>query len=400
MEFNIRQYAYFVFIIFTLYGLNSVIFERKLFFNEILSFCGLITFLLFSFRKYPLFLLPSSNIFRLVLCVLSLGIVHLFFSLLYKTNFYFYFRNSSIVYSIFSFFIGFYLFDYFLDFLSKTRRVLRLYFGLALLHPMPFVLLDRFTGALFFPWLFNRSDFKTLLLIILVSMWYAIAYSSLTVIIITSFVILIYFIRSYNIFKYLTVSAFIVFLSIYTSLIPNFTLYKSTQYSLFGNIKRVADSHFLLGLDGNTTWRSIFWYRVTLERFPSNISGIGFGTPLIDYKHGFSTAADEHDDEYDAHVTGSHNTYLTLSVRLGILFPMFMLLIYREIFKEYFLKRTYYYEKNFYFFFWSFFSITMVGLFNLLLESPTVASLYWILLGFVANIIEKRKMSTKYKLLV
>jgi O-antigen ligase len=103
------------------------------------------------------------------------------------------------------------------------------------------------------------------------------------------------------------------------------------------------------------------------------------------------TAFSNYDDEYDIHVMGSHNTYLTVSSRLGLLYPVLLVLIYRLVFKEFYYWFGYHNYKRDLLIFVSFFTVTIIGLFNLLLESPIYASLYWMLLGFVARAIEARK---------
>ena len=149
----------------------------------------------------------------------------------------------------------------------------------------------------------------------------------------------------------------------------------------------LTKTHKIFQLDYNSTWRAVFWYRVVVENYPKNLIGIGFGTPLIYYKTGAHTADSPHKDEYNAHVTGCHNTYLTLFVRLGIPFIVFIFVIYYKVMDFYYSKRKLIREKNEEGIFWAFFIVTIIGLFNLFLETATAASIYWILLGFISKII-------------
>ena len=158
---------------------------------------------------------------------------------------------------------------------------------------------------------------------------------------------------------------------------PNIEKYNEAPYSVIGNVKAVAESHKILNLDGNSTWRVVFWHRVIVERFPENLLGIGFGTPLLPFIKNLDTIELEHDDEYDMHVSGVHNTYLTLGLRLGILFFLILGFIFHQVLKYYYKQKRLLIEHQQLFYFYSFFTVAAVGLFNLVLESPTVASLFW-----------------------
>jgi O-antigen ligase len=143
----------------------------------------------------------------------------------------------------------------------------------------------------------------------------------------------------------------------------------------------------------------ILWFRGIVECFPENLFGIGLGTPLLPYKQHVTTSDLGHSDEYISHVFGLHNTYITLFVRFGIPFIIFLIVIYRTIFKEFFNHRKYYISnRNDIALFLGFFTISTVGLFNLLLETPTLASIYWVSLGFVSKAIYYRQKKTLYEL--
>ena len=390
MKVGEKYVAYVLFALYLLYGLNNYFFERTLFFNEILSLGGFVVFVAKSHVRGLTFRIPSSRIYKLVLCLLLLSVFQLLVSITLKTNWYFYFRNSVIMYSMFTFFTGFYFYDYFVQLLRHLRKAITLFLAFALSYPMPVVLLDRFTASGFFPYLFRKSNRTAFIGILVLNVIYAFTYSSLTVTIITLVLVTIVVVRRYIYLKLLLGVAVAGILIGFLFLAPYLKLYKTGPYSLFGNVELVAGQHWVLGLDGNTTWRAVLWYRLLAERFPENLLGIGLGTPLIEYQPGVTTADSEYEDEYNAHVFGLHNTYLTLTVRLGILYLLLTLLIYDKVFKEYYWCKNYYRRNNLYLVFWSFFAITSVGLFNLLLESPTVASLYWTTLGFVAKVIYHR----------
>jgi O-antigen ligase len=168
-------------------------------------------------------------------------------------------------------------------------------------------------------------------------------------------------------------------------------MYKDGEYHLFGNVQKVYADNLVLQIDYNSSWRAILWYRSLVEKFPENLLGIGFGTPILEYKEKRNSADSDYDDEHDAHVIGMHNTYITLFVRLGIFYLFIIILIFNCVFKEFYRYRNYYFQVNQIRIFLFFFSVAIIGLFNLIKESPIGASLFWVSLGFVAKAIENRK---------
>ncbi|GAB4131250.1 MAG: hypothetical protein OHK0045_23990 [Raineya sp.] len=135
----------------------------------------------------------------------------------------------------------------------------------------------------------------------------------------------------------------------------------------------------------------VYWYRIIVEKFPQNIVGIGIGTPYLPYIEGKDTAESNHDDKHDAHNTGSHNTYITLFARFGVSILLFFYLLYTHILKDFYRYKTYYLQTNQIAFFIGFFTISVIGLFNPLLETPTYSGLFWFFLGTVAKVIFERK---------
>ncbi|KOY87073.1 hypothetical protein AD998_13805 [bacterium 336/3] len=395
MKIHKKHIAYTILLMFFVYGLDNFIFERQFFFNEILSLLGVIFFakeVLFK-QQNGVIRIPTSPIYKLIVYTILLGCFHLLISIFTKTNWYFYFRSSVIFYSIFSFFVGFYLYPYLEGFIIKIRRLLILYMSYALIFPS-ILLLERFMGTVFFPFWFTNKRFISLILLVILDILLAIRYESLTVVIVTFLLLILIFIPNYTYFKAFSIAVTTCFLIFFIAFIPAFKKYETSHYSLFGSIRQVSDQHFLLRLDGNSTWRAVFWYRITVENFPQNVVGIGFGTPLLAYKKGADSVESDFDDEHDIHVMGCHNTYLTVATRMGILFWIFLIYMYRSVFKDFYKYRSYYNQNiGDYWLIISFLSVSIVGLFNLVLESPTGASLYWMGLGLVAQAIEKRKKS-------
>lgn len=337
--------------------------------------------------------IPDSKLFKLTGLLILTGIVYLIFSWVSKTNVYFYLRNSVIVYSMFAFYFGYFAFPYLHSFLKKIRIALGAYLLYALINPSIF-LLERFMGAAFFPFLFKRYNKTAAIGIVVLSTILANRYESLTVIVVTLMVVGLFLIPSYKAFKIFAISAFLTLVTTFCYLAPSLEEYKTPAYKLFGNISAVRDSHFLLDLDENSTWRAVFWYRVVKERFPENLVGIGFGTPMLPYYKDLDTVPVPYDDKHDIHVSGAHNTYLTLFLRMGIPFIILISLIFREVFKVFYSNKKKIFDRVDSMFFYSFFTIAAVGFFNLVLESPIAASLFWGMLGVVACSIQSLNQLT------
>lgn len=354
---------------------------------------GLTIFFFKAFRLKRI-VLPKSLIYRLVLLLLVFGFAHLGYSLFIKTSLYYFFRNAVIVYSVFSFFIGFYLFKYLPGFLKLIRIPLALTL-LGAIGSGAKLILDRFSASAFIPLIFRKANWLTIVFIAILNVIYAITFDSLTVTLIALIFVGIVTIRKYLHFKFVVIVALIGAISLFAYIAPSLSLYKTGPYRLFGNVHVVYQDNKLLQIDDNSSWRTILWYRVIVEKFPQNIVGIGIGTPLLSYKKNMDTSASEHSDEYDAHVIGVHNTYITLFARLGVSYLIITLLIYRSVFKFYYHHKNYLIKNKFIFYFWAFFAVSIIGLFNLMLESPIFASLYWVWLGVVAKVIHNYRFGIR-----
>ncbi|MCU0437702.1 MAG: hypothetical protein MUC49_07275 [Raineya sp.] len=393
---QIKKYVkYLIFVIFILYGLNYDVFEKKFFFNEILSLVGLVLFFKYSLKKKGILIIPKSGILRLIFVFWTVCIFHFIISIFTKTNWFFYFRSSVLFYASFVFFIGFYWKDDFTTFIKKIRLLFTIiiFSLIPTAHPTPLGrFMDRYSASIFFAFFFKRNNFIISIIILILNFLYAYFYQSLTVTLIGIILFIVVNIRFYNHFRFLFISGLTAFLGLFLYLTPYFPLYKegSTGHHLFGNLHYVYQHNRILQVDVNSSWRMVFWYRIVVEEFPQNIVGLGFGTPLLPYTEGKKTAESIHDDEHDAHTTGSHNTFITVFVRLGIVFLFIIYYLYTIILKNFYRYKQYYIQNNDIIFFIGFFAISIIGLFNPTLETPTYAGSYWFFLGLVAKSIFQR----------
>lgn len=393
---DIQRYGmYLLLLIFFAYGLNGEFIERHLFFNEILSFAGCIFFLTFTFqfeKKYLVYI-PSSKIYRLVLFYLALCVFHMAFSLIYKTNLYFYLRNTVIFYSAFVFFLMFHLEPYVSKFTRTIKLPLFSFVAIGLLIPK-YNLLDRFNAAVIFPFFFNAFKWYHITLLLALNLILAIQYSSMTVTVVSVLLLGIIMIPKFKWFKALTIVGLVTLVLFFVGFNSNIKQYDQGHYRLFGDTYGVINSHEIFSKDLNSTWRVVFWHRAAIERFPENLVGIGFGTPLLKYDKGSNTVETDHDDFHDIHVSGTHNTYITLTLRLGLLYLVLMTLIFGEVFKHFYARKKEILKSNIGTYFMAFFTISLIGLFNLVKESPLSAALFWGLLGLVAASMYKQESSS------
>ncbi len=381
-----------VLLILTLYGVNYFVFERLFFFNELLSFIGFSYFITYSFTKDFKFRVAKSHVYKLVILFILLCLFYALVSLFIKTNWYYYFRNLSIIYSVFAFFIGYNLYYEQYLFFNKIRNSIYGYALIAFSIGSP-NLIDRNAYSYWFALLQKNWKLTALFSFIILHVLYVIAFTSLTVIIILIGTLgFLFIIKTYAQFKLIALLSLCSVLIICVLAIPYLKMYSDNGYFLFGDVVYVYSQHPLFSIDHNSSWRLLFWYRTLIETFPQCLLGIGIGTPILPYLPEVTTSDLLNTDEYIAHVIGTHNTFVTIWVRFGILTTILIALIYRMVLREFFVYKGYYLSHNNDIgLFLSFIVLSFVGLFNLMIETPTLSALYWVSLGFVAKAIDTRR---------
>ncbi|MFL5741987.1 MAG: hypothetical protein ACJ75B_17315 [Flavisolibacter sp.] len=380
-----RHIAYMIFVVLVCYIISPWFFEKKLLFNELLSATGLF---LFCYKRFKM---GSDLISICILLLLAWGTVHLIVSLVRADSMYYYLRNTVIIYSVFTFFIGYYGYPYLSGFVRKFRTLLQVYIISFLFLPVSRFLFERFGMSTLFPSLFKKISNRWMLpALIFLNIIYAFTYASLTSSILACFYFFLLLVPGYRFFKQTCFLGFLVFACVFIYLIPNLSLI-AVHYSYKNNsaIWQVIRSNPLLSIDGNSTWRLVLWKQVIIDKFPSNIFGMGFGTPLLRY----FPIEDFTKVPSLPYIIGAHNSFVYLFGRLGIVYVILMIAIYRKVFKEYFYFKHYYYSSRGIFIFWSFFAITFIALFNPTLESPIFSGAYWFFLGLLARVIIKREQT-------
>ena len=375
------------FLLFTaalLYMTVPYFFEKYLFFNELLSFSGLCILAANRFK------IGADTISKIVLAFILLGLFHAVISIFRMDSIYYYLRNSVILYSMFTYFIGYYGYKYFVSSIKKVQNFFRFYYAIFLLKPAANVLFDRFSISTSLPLLFKRHrGFYTALLVSFFTIIHAIDYKSATSFVAALFILFLYLSPSYNFFRQVVISGFLIFTVFFIYFAPNFALIHTSDQPLndYLAINRITSSNYWLGLDENSTWRLVLWYQYIVDRFPGNLFGYGFGTPVVFH----FPILDIDKLATLPYVIGAHNTFVTLFCRLGILFVINIILLYTQVFKEYFYFRRHYEKTYDIFIFYSFFAFFILCFFNPALETPLHSGGYWLILGLLSGAIKKRK---------
>lgn len=383
--------AYCLFAVATCYIISPWFVEKKLLFNELIALAGL------GILLYKQFRVGRDPISLLVILLLVWGLVHAVVSLFRMDSFYYYLRNLVIIYSILAFFAGYYSLRYLGKFIARIRRLLRVYTAVFLFLPISKYLFERFGMGMLFPALFRNPARKWVpWLLILINIIYGFTYDSLTALVLAMFYFLLFLSPGYKFFRQVVVILLGCFIVLFFYLVPYLDIIR-LHYNYYdtGAIHEVMRSNRILGIDGNNTWRLVLWKEIVVDHFPANLFGIGFGTPALKY---FPV------EDYSKlptlpYLLGSHNSFVYLFGRLGLVWVFLILAIYRCIFREYFYHKTYYYGNRQILLFWSFFAITIIATFNPTLESPIYSGAFWLLLGFIARCINIRRTSAKNRIL-
>ena len=381
---NNRHIYFLLFTAALLYMTIPYFFEKYLFFNELLSLAG------FCILAANRFKIGNDPISKIVLALILLGILHAAISLFRMDTIYYYLRNSVILYSMFTFFIGYYGYHYFFSTIKKVQNYFRFYYTIFLLKPAENVFFDRFSISTSLPLLFKRHrGFYTVLLVSFFTIIHALDYKSATSFVAALFLIFLYLSPSYNFFRQIVLAGFFFFTVFFIYFFPNFALIHTSDQPLhdYFAMQRILASSCWLNLDENSTWRLVLWYQYLVDRFPGNLFGYGFGTPVVFH----FPILDEDKILTLPYVIGAHNTFVTLFCRLGIFFIINIILLYTFVFKEYFKFRRVYEKSYDIFLFYSFFAFFILCFFNPALETPLHSGGYWLVLGLLAKAIKKRK---------
>ncbi|HBE04563.1 MAG: hypothetical protein A2096_17900 [Spirochaetes bacterium GWF1_41_5] len=367
---------------FILLALSPYVFEHKFLFNEILSLSGLIIFIM----RGMIFFRRGEIIYNLMSLFFLYGVIVFYYSFLAQDNFIMYLRTGVIVYSMLVFYLAYYLPDLSGIFLRVFRPVLGLYTAAASVIKLPLFYFHQIITGIFTPFLIGKKFLKySLPLIMLFNIILFFTYSKIISVMTAAFFLLLFTVRTYRAFKKSVIIFFIAFAVMFIALAPGLNLINS-----IGGIDAVLRSSPVLQIDGSITWRLVFWYQIFVNQFPRNLHGLGFGTKVFPHTNKISVPIwSRH--EILPYVFGAHNSFIYIFARMGIVSIIILIMLYSAVFREYFNHKKYYLQNGRIRFFYSFFIITIYTTFNVVLESPTHASLFWFLLGLVARAAQQRK---------
>ena len=203
---NNRHIYFLLFTAALLYMTIPYLFEKYLFFNELLSLAG------FCILVANRFKIGSDTISKIILALILLGLFHAVVSIFRMDTIYYYLRNSVILYSMFTYFIGYYGYKHFFPTIKKIQNSFRFYYTIFLLKPAENLWFDRFSISTSLPLLFSRHrGFYTVLLLSFFTTIHALDYKSATSFVAALFVIFAYLTPSYNFFRQVVILGFIVF---------------------------------------------------------------------------------------------------------------------------------------------------------------------------------------------
>jgi len=159
-------------------------------------------------------------------------------------------------------------------------------------------------------------------------------------------------------------------------------------FSKFQDFYRVGYDIFETDLDRNAIWRLMLWSYLLSTRFIySPLCGIGFGTKLLDREDTDLFWLGSPDDTHLEYTLGTHNSFLFVLIRFGIVGIIPLVMIYRLIFEKPILEKEGYNIRLASAH--SFLFISNSAAFNVILESPLYAGTFWILLGIFVESFRK-----------
>ena len=343
--------------------------ERFFFLNELFSITGLL-YLLFNFNV--LINLPFRPIIFCILAfILYLSVLFVLSLIDLNTTYYNLLRTMPFYYSIFSFFTGIYFGKYLIKAVSinsfKHFKFTSLIFS--------FLSHGRLASVTFIPIFLLNYNTRFLGYFILLILFYF-AHGGATSIFFILFFLAFYLIYRIHYLRLITFSRFSFFFYVCFSLCGLYILYPQLDFSTH---LYYQDSFF----DVNSMWRLMYWSILVFNTINDYfLFGIGFGTPLFDIsspEYNFVVQANP-DDDHLPYVHGPHNSFMYIFARSGIFGFILCSLIPFLLFRFYFLNKLFLSNYS-YAVALAFLFICVASLFNVILESPLYASVYWIFAG-------------------
>tara|TARA_Y100000588_G_C14137844_1_gene874651 strand:+ start:154 stop:1218 length:1065 start_codon:yes stop_codon:yes gene_type:complete len=308
----------------------------------------------------------------------------------YDINEYGYLRNSQIVYSAFTFFLGFKIYDYI--WAGRPGKVVVILF---FIFSALFLRHWSYAAAVLLPGMLARnSSTKKYLLIVLAL--YLFVYLSVilkgtaaagtTPIAYLFFILAIGFVFLYG--KAYVAAKITILSLLFVSSVSIVLVYPMIEGLLnhdFSYFSWQFRREFPIEItDANTAWRFGLWTTLIKEMFMNKIWGIGFGVPLfptgLETKMNLNAELDPH----FMYTVGAHNSFLTLLVRLGGVGMVIMCVMYWSLVASIRQNVQRWFDGNDVFrfsIFLSLLAISFQALFHVVIETPLYSSVYWVSWG-------------------
>lgn len=352
-------------IVFLLYASNPDVFERTLYFNEVLSLAGFLFFI--RGIRAPN---KKSWIELSVLFYLCYGLTYCLLLTRPDANWVAFLRHSVLLYAPFSFYVGKRIYE---EMLIKGGIIYDLLclvpFQLIAFAPLTVLTIARrccgmLTGYLSALWLLFLFFFKVPQLSIALTGVLLMAALS---------------IHSRGI------KAALILLPLLTVVAG--LLYQDVLINLYHDIQCVGLRMIVIetGFDPNSLVRLAMLCLVLLDVLPEHPFGIGLGVKLFDEHFIWAVLPGEVLNNSDGHVEyymAPHNSYLTLLVRFGIPLVPMVYLFYWRFFAELQKIKGEIGTRGYQMASWlSFLSVSVLASTNVVIESPIHAALFWGVLG-------------------
>ena len=344
-------------------------FEKKYFLNELFSLIGL-----FVFLSHPVIYKRKDYIYNSVMMILFIFSVYAAGSLMVFQDLYGYLRNTVIVYSIFSFFLGMKLYQMLQHVSSRD-----LLFLSALLPSGSFYRVSYAASLPIYLSRYIRSfNGHSLLMVLGIIVGVKLYYGGMTSIAVVLLLIVLRLLtRRTVIFFYITLILTIAGLLLFLRPYLEFLLREEFR------IDDILPLHPLLTIDRKASTRFFLWAYAFYEVFLNNLLGIGLGTTLMPSEFLWEDMRMLFRDPHVEYTLGVHNSFLTILARFGIIGLLPFITLNFKLINDFIRDKEKKSESRTLFFYYSFFIITGCAQFNVVLESPMHASVYWGTLGIL-----------------
>ncbi len=363
---GIPKILFFLFLIHLVFNL-----EKLIFINEIFSLIGLIYF----FTKFS----TNNSMERVGFYVILMFVVFLIysaFSFLYmsEASTYQFLRTVVFIYSIPAFFLG----SYFVKsgIFNSLITFQKFNFFIAGIILLAFQYGGRMANSVALSLLIqNANKAKVVLLLFLLGFAF-IKGGGTSFIFLTSYVLFLFLVRV----DFFGSNGRRVITSIWSVFLIVLVFFILLDYAN----NYVAQAANVV-IDGNSIWRIKFWsYLVNYVNHHNLIVGLGFGTPIFDITNSmteFIVAANPNDPDLP-YTIGPHNSYLYVFARTGLLGSILFLIPHWLLFRK-ILRYQLYKDNGVFFASFAMLLCIDMAMFNVVLESSMLSSIYWIVFGIL-----------------